>query len=196
MNLYRASVVTCCLVALVLLLAGVGSITAITYRAVKDIKPCPDLITPLVDNEQAILLKIIILVPKIELALAKNIAKVLGEMPCVDANLVLAMIFHESYFRPEAVSPKGAIGLMQVLEQWLDFMHFPGPATDIYTNIKCGVGVLNIYHDWFKNLRLALVAYNRGPNPVHTAIVNGKEPDNGYAERVLKLKEKLESYDL
>ncbi len=192
MKLFRES----SLVALVLLLISVGCVTAMTYRAVKNIKACPDIIAPLTDNEQAILLKIIIIVPKVELELAKRIAKVVNEMTCVNANLILSMIFHESNFKPEVVSPKGAMGLMQVLEQWLEFMHLPGPPTDIYTNIKCGVAVLNIYQDWFKDLRLALIAYNRGPNPVHTAIVNGVDPDNGYAEKVLKLKARLDSYDI
>ena len=116
MKLYRES----SLVALVLLLVAVGSVTVMTYRAVKNIKPCPDMIAPLTDNEQAILLKIIIIVPKIELELAKRIAKVINEMVCVDANLILSMIFYESNFEQEAVSPKGAQGLKQILDPRLE----------------------------------------------------------------------------
>ena len=146
-------------------------------------------------TEQTILLKILILQPKIDLSLAKEIAQVIHELPCADPNLILALISVESDFDPEAVSRKGAVGLIQCLPQWFDILHLPGPHTDIYTNLRCGTAVLNLERDRFQDLRLALIAYNRGPNPVHTAIAEGKEPDNGYAEAILKLKARLESYD-
>ena len=35
------------------------------------------------------------------------------------------------------------------------------------------------------NVRLALLAYNRGPGTVDRILARGGDPDNGYADRVL-----------
>lgn len=80
--------------------------------------------------------------------------------------LIRAIIKAESNWIPEAVSPKGAIGLMQLM---------PGTARllkvdpqDPEQNVEGGVRYFSYLYHYFKDLELALIAYNAGP---------------GYAER-------------
>ncbi len=80
----------------------------------------------------------------------------------VDAGLVRAVAWQESRFRSDAVSPKGAIGIMQLM-----------PATaaqmgvnphDPQQNIQGGVAYLRALLTQFNgDVRLALAAYNAGP---------------------------------
>jgi soluble lytic murein transglycosylase-like protein len=74
----------------------------------------------------------------------------------VDPALIAAVMMTESSGNPEAVSPKGAVGLMQVLD---------GPA-DPETNIEVGVGMLSSHLHRFGSIDLALAAYNAGPGNV------------------------------
>ena len=84
----------------------------------------------------------------------------------VDPNLVRAIIEVESAWNTQAVSSKGALGLMQLM---------PATAaqygvTDVFDpkeNISGGVRHLRYLLDQFKgNVRLALAAYNAGENAV------------------------------
>ncbi len=93
------------------------------------------------------------------------IAKVCGEYD-VDVNLVKALIFVESRFNRRATSPKGAMGLMQLM---------PGTARrfgvfDAYDpeqNIRGGVAYLRYLIDMFDgDLPLVLSSYNAGENLV------------------------------
>lgn len=147
-------------------------------------------------NERVVFLKILTLKPDIDTDRAHKIASVITELQYKDVNLVLSMINKESDgWDPESKSPAGAEGLMQCLPKWFEFLGLHGDHMDIRTNIRCGLAVLAFYLDEFKDLRLALIAYNRGPNPVHTALANDQDPDNGYAKDVLALRDKLASYD-
>jgi soluble lytic murein transglycosylase-like protein len=79
--------------------------------------------------------------------------------------LVHAVISAESGYNPRAVSPKGAMGLMQLM---------PGTARrfgvqdafDPVSNIKGGARYLRVLLDQFKNVKLVLAAYNAGENAV------------------------------
>jgi hypothetical protein len=103
----------------------------------------------------------------------------------IDPVLVLSMIQHESDFNPNAVSPMGARGLMQlmpgtaqfVVERLLDARTREGilmaggisPQTleDPFLNITLGVAYLHYLRERYEgNLPRFLAAYNAGPGAV------------------------------
>lgn len=105
----------------------------------------------------------------------------------LDPALVHAVIKAESAYRPEAVSPKGAVGLMQVM-----------PATgrrfgvsDLAqpeSNLKAGTTYLRHLLDRFDDVPLALAAYNAGEGAVRrfgNAIPPYPET-RGYVQNVLR----------
>jgi soluble lytic murein transglycosylase-like protein len=83
----------------------------------------------------------------------------------VDPLLVDSVIRVESDYNPNAVSPKGAQGLMQLMPptaQMLGVNDSFNPAE----NIEAGVKYLKYLQDLYKDDRLALAAYNAGPAAV------------------------------
>ncbi len=90
----------------------------------------------------------------------------------IDAALLHAIIHVESRHNPAAVSPKGAIGLMQVLPETARRMGVSNPKPP-EQNIAAGTRYLRFLLDIFGNdTRLALAAYNAGENAV---IRNGNQ---------------------
>lgn len=84
----------------------------------------------------------------------------------VDQNLVHAVIKVESGYDPEAVSRRGAVGLMQLLPATAAEMGIHD-LTDAHDNIVGGVRLLRRLLDRFSgNVTLALAAYNAGPGAV------------------------------
>src|SRR5262249_30880101 len=108
-----------------------------------------------------------------------------------DSNLVLAMIATESAFNPKAVSSAGALGLMQVMPQWKKVLGIDGDLQDVELSIRYGLQILGFYSEMYKDLEMALTAYNRGPGPVDMALMKGHDPKNKYAPRVLTTYERL-----
>jgi soluble lytic murein transglycosylase-like protein len=50
--------------------------------------------------------------------------------------------------------------------------------------------------EMYKDVEMALTAYNRGPGPVDVALMRGKDPRNLYAPKVLKVYERLRKLSL
>jgi soluble lytic murein transglycosylase-like protein len=81
----------------------------------------------------------------------------------VDEDLVWAVMRQESGFNPGAVSPKGAVGLMQLMPETAALMGVSNPF-DVEQNIAGGVKYLEQCLNQFnQDVPLALAAYNAGP---------------------------------
>ena len=96
--------------------------------------------------------------------------EVYAEAYGVPEGLVYAVIRTESSFDSGAVSPVGAVGLMQLMPstfEWLTddklFEHLEsGMLYDPETNIKYGTYCLSFLYDRYGDWELALAAYNGG----------------------------------
>ena len=110
-----------------------------------------------------------------------------------DPWLVLAVIEVESGFDNFAVSPVGALGLMQILpstgEALARRLGIPwrGSRTlfDPVANVKLGVAYLDELRERFGRLPTALAAYNWGPGRIGRWLRNGSTLPVHYAQRVL-----------
>jgi soluble lytic murein transglycosylase-like protein len=91
----------------------------------------------------------------------------------VDPKLVQAVISAESNWNPNAVSQKGAVGMMQLMPKTARDMGVGNPL-NADENIEGGVKYLKYLLNKFRgNLALALAAYNAGPSLVEKV---GKVP--------------------
>ncbi len=105
----------------------------------------------------------------------------------VDPGLVHAVIRAESAYRPDAVSPKGAVGLMQLMPATarrfgvLDREH---PES----NVSAGTAYLRLLLDRFDSVPLALAAYNAGEGAVmrYGNQIPPYAETRGYVARVLR----------
>ncbi len=103
----------------------------------------------------------------------------------LDTEFILRVIEAESGGDPRAVSPKGAIGLMQLMPETARALGVQDPY-DPVQNIEGGVRYLSHLIHRFGDLRLALAAYNAGPSNVQR--YGGVPPfpeTQRYLERVL-----------
>lgn len=108
----------------------------------------------------------------------------------IEPELGFRLVRVESVFKPDAVSPVGAMGLTQLMlgtarvfeptvtrEQLLD--------PDV--NLRIGFKYLRaLIRENKGNLKLALLVYNRGPTAVQNAISMGLDPTNGYESVVMR----------
>ena len=84
----------------------------------------------------------------------------------VDEKLILAVLQKESGGNPIAVSPKGAMGLMQIMPETAQSLGVEDPF-DLEQNVAAGVKYLKSCLNLFcQDVALALAAYNAGPETV------------------------------
>jgi soluble lytic murein transglycosylase-like protein len=105
----------------------------------------------------------------------------------LDPKLVRAVVQVESGYNADALSNKGAMGLMQLMPGTARQLGVENP-WDVDENIKGGTAYLRSLMDRFSDVELALAAYNAGPEAVarHAGIPPYDETRE-YVRRVLKL---------
>lgn len=117
----------------------------------------------------------------------------------LDPMLVLAVIKVESGFRGQALSPMGARGMMQIMPETGKYLSeellrvdgfktrtfLPDHLDDPVLNIKLGVYYLDGLKKQFRNLNLALLAYNLGPGEIQNRLDNNIHFSDEYAAVVL-----------
>ncbi len=109
-----------------------------------------------------------------------------SEKYSVPEDLVYAVIRTESGFDPDAVSRVGAMGLMQLMPDTLDWLSRllgedapTGEITDPETNIKYGTYYLRHLYDRFGDWGTAVAAYNAGHGRVAQWLDNPDYSDDG-----------------
>lgn len=106
--------------------------------------------------------------------------------------LVHAVIKVESDYRPQIVSSKGAVGLMQLIPETARDMEVSDPL-DIEQNVRGGCRYLRLMLDRFGgDLELALAAYNAGPTTV--AKYSGIPPYDETRNYVRRVKRYLDRF--
>ena len=102
----------------------------------------------------------------------------------VDENLVFAVIKAESNFQEDAVSHKDALGLMQIMKETaedvarkynieIDFNNSEREILNVQNNIKIGTKYLAGLLEKYKNIEVAVAAYNAGIGTVDNGIEKG-----------------------
>ena len=112
----------------------------------------------------------------------------------IDYRLILAVMKVESNFRHDAISRKGARGLLQVKPSLARYI---SKTSDIPVknskclyepekNIKIGVNYLSRLIERFENIYTALHAYNAGPRRVKRNTSDDEIPNNRFTKKVIK----------
>lgn len=120
-------------------------------------------------------------------ALILDIARSVG----VDEEVAFRLIEVESGFYQHARSSVGALGFTQLMPETARWL-YPGidlrdEVFDPEINIRLGLEYLKMLMGQYDDdLRLALLAYNRGPGTVNRLLAQGVDPENGYAMAVLE----------
>lgn len=107
----------------------------------------------------------------------------------LDPEIAFRMVEIESSFRRRAVSSAGAVGFTQIKPSTARWLNPNVSREDLFeprTNLRLGFRYLRVLLDRYDgNVRLALLAYNRGPTRVGADLAMGRDPSNGYARSVM-----------
>ena len=98
----------------------------------------------------------------------------------VEEAVIFALINTESHFNKDAISCKGAVGLMQVLPTTATSL--AGQEVDLSvpaTNIDIGTKYFSHLLSRFENVETALCAYNAGPTNVQKWLLDSELSDDG-----------------
>ncbi len=120
-----------------------------------------------------------------------------------DPLFLTALIVTESSFNNRAKSHKGALGLMQIKLATGQAMASEMGATwagqstlfDPATNIALGAFYLNKLKRRFKDMKIALEAYNHGPSRISRYLRKGKLPED-YSKKVFHIYDLIRSQSI
>lgn len=126
----------------------------------------------------------------------------------IDKNLVYAIIKQESNFNEKAISPKGAVGLMQVMNRTandvvkridIDKVNLYDPEINIHIGVKYFSELIEKYNDE----KMAIIAYNAGTGNVDKWIQENIISENGenlekvpFRETNMYLRKVLKNYEI
>lgn len=107
----------------------------------------------------------------------------------IDVRLAFELVRTESEFNPRAVSPVGAVGYTQLMPSTARKLQPGISRTQMFereTNLRLGFRFLRyLMRRYDGDVKLALLAYNRGPERVDQLRRMGIDPSNGYVQLVL-----------
>ncbi len=108
----------------------------------------------------------------------------------IDPELAFRLVRLESEFNEHAVSKVGALGLTQLMPSTARLYDKAVTRDQLFhgeTNLRVGFRYLRTLLDMYKgDVRLALLAYNRGEDAVWRDVRAGVNPGNGYDRWVLR----------
>ena len=108
----------------------------------------------------------------------------------IDPELAFRLVRLESEFNEKAVSKVGAVGLTQLMPSTAVLFEKGVNREKLFngeTNLRIGFRYLRTLLDMYKgDVRLALLAYNRGEDAVWRDVKNGVNPGNGYDRWVMQ----------
>lgn len=112
----------------------------------------------------------------------------------VDPVLIASVIKSESGFDKNALSSKGAVGLMQLLPTTADYLskklnYGEYDLNDISDNINLGTYYLSLLTQEFQDETLVLCAYNAGPSNVKNWLKTEEYSTDGKTLKVIPFKE-------
>lgn len=114
---------------------------------------------------------------------AKEIKKA-SQLTGIDQPLIKAIILVESHYKKDAISKKGAVGLMQILPSTALFLSEKLGLENFnllspYDNIFLGAEYVKYLLKKFQNLKTALAAYNAGEGHVAVWLCNKNYSPDG-----------------
>ena len=108
----------------------------------------------------------------------------------IDPELAFRLVRVESVFRTNARGPGGSLGLTQLMPSTARAidrsLRTDAQILEPRTNLRTGFRYLRRLIERYKgDVRLGVLAYNRGETAVDRALRSGRDPENGYSPKVL-----------